>query len=231
MNGIKKSFKKITPAYIAKTALLAAISYILYMFVKFPLPFMFPSFLEMQFSELPALLAGFGVGPLSGCLVIIIKCALKLPFSTTAMVGELMDCIIGLSVVIPASIFYSKLKTKKSALIGVIIGVSIATVFSMLFNRFVAIPFYVKLFFNGNFDAVVGICATLYKGVNKTNFYLYYIFLGVLPFNLLRLSIVGLITFLTYKKLSKILHWEVASKKKKKPSEVENNCQTEEKDI
>ena len=147
MNGIKKSFKKITPAYIAKTALLAAISYILYMFVKFPLPFMFPSFLEMQFSELPALLAGFGVGPLSGCLVIIIKCALKLPFSTTAMVGELMDCMIGLSVVLPASLFYSKLKTKKSALIGVIIAVSIATVFSMLFNHFVAIPFYVKLFF------------------------------------------------------------------------------------
>ncbi|HKL93709.1 MAG TPA: ECF transporter S component, partial [Clostridia bacterium] len=60
---------KISPATITKTAMLTAISFLLYAFGKFNLPMMFPSFLEIQFSELPALLAGFSMGPVSGCIV------------------------------------------------------------------------------------------------------------------------------------------------------------------
>ena len=69
--------KKVTTAYIAKVAILSALSFVLYMYCKFRLPFMFPSFLEMQFSELPAVLAGFSLGPVAGSLVIIIKCLIK----------------------------------------------------------------------------------------------------------------------------------------------------------
>ena len=36
---------------LAKLAILSAISYILYMFVKFPLPMLFPSFLDLQISD------------------------------------------------------------------------------------------------------------------------------------------------------------------------------------
>ena len=82
---LKNFGKKITPAYITKLAVLTGISFILYMFAKFNLAFMFPSFLDMQFSELPAILAGFSLGPVAGVLVIILKCLLKfqeLPIST-----------------------------------------------------------------------------------------------------------------------------------------------------
>ena len=75
VKGTLKQFKnaRFTTAYIAKVAILTAISFILYAFAKFPLPFMFPGFLEIQISELPALLAGCSMGPVSACIVIVLK--------------------------------------------------------------------------------------------------------------------------------------------------------------
>lgn len=222
--------KKITASYIAKIALLSAISFILYMYLKFNLPFMFPSFLEMQLSELPAILAGFSLGPTAGAIVIIVKCLLKFPFTSTAFVGEIMDIILGLAYVLPASIIYYRNKNKKRAIIGLAIGTGIATIMSMIFNRVVAVPFYVQLFFGGNFSAIVGVCENLYPGLTESNFYWFYIFVGVLPFNLLRFTIVGIITFFTYKKLSKILHWEFRKKEKNVDSKLAETEQTENKE-
>lgn len=44
---------RFSTAYITKMAILTAISFLLYAFGKFNLPFMFPQFLEIQISELP----------------------------------------------------------------------------------------------------------------------------------------------------------------------------------
>lgn len=215
--------KKITVAYIAKVALLTALSYVLYLVAKFPLPMMFPSFLDMQFSELPAMLAGFSLGPTAGVIVIVLKCLLKFPFSGTMFVGEIMDIVIGIAYVLPASIIYYKNKTKKHALIGLGIGIACGTLVAMLFNYAVAIPMYVQLLFNGNFSILINMCAPLYPSITESNFYLFYIFVAILPFNLLRLLVVSLVTFVAYKRLSKLLHWEV----KKKQTIVSNEIEVE----
>ena len=209
---LKKFTKKITPAYLTKLAVLTAISFILYMFLKFSLPFLFPSFLDMQFSELPAILAGFSLGPVAGVLVIVFKCLLKFPFTTTAFVGEITDMVLGILYVLPASILYYYRKTKKNAILGLILGTVISTAGALLLNRFVSVPFYVEFFFGGNFDVIVGICAPLYPSMTRDTFYLYYLCAAVLPFNLLRLGLVSLVTFLVYKSLSKALHWEIKRK-------------------
>ena len=206
---LKKISKRITPAYLTKLAVLTAISFLLYFFAKFSLPFMFPSFLDMQFSELPAILAGFSLGPVAGVLVIILKCLLKFPFTSTAFVGEITDMVLGVLYVLPASILYHFNKSKKNALVGLIVGTVCSTVGALILNRFVSVPFYVEFFFGGNFDVIVGICAPLYPSMTKDTFYLYYLTAAVLPFNLLRLGLVSLITFLVYKSLSKALHWEI----------------------
>ncbi len=198
---------RLSTAYVAKIAMLSALAFVLYMYGKFNLPFMFPQFLEMQFSELPALLAGFSMGPVAGALVIIIKCLIKFPFSSTMYVGELMDIILGLFFVLPASIIYGKNKTKKNAVIGLVTGTLTATALSLVFNRFIAIPLYVNAF-HIDFDTIVGMLAGLYPKINENNFYNFYIFVGVLPFNLLRLGLVSVITFFIYKRLSLLLHWE-----------------------
>lgn len=53
---------------IAVTAMLSAAATVL-MFLEFPIPFLIPSFVELDFSELPALLAAFSLGPVSGVVV------------------------------------------------------------------------------------------------------------------------------------------------------------------
>lgn len=93
--NIVSNFKRYTDGknkveYIVKLAMYSALAFVLYN-IKFPLPFMFPSFLDIQISELPALIAGFSMGPISGCLVIIIKWLLKFPLSSTFFVGEATD--------------------------------------------------------------------------------------------------------------------------------------------
>lgn len=213
VKGTLKQFKnaRFTTAYIAKVAILTAISFILYAFAKFPLPFMFPGFLEIQISELPALLAGFSMGPVSACIVIVLKCLFKLAMSHTGNVGELTDILLGISFVLPASVIYQLHKDKKHALIGLAEGSAILTVLSLVVNRFISIPFYAKLY---GFDAVVGMVSSLYENVTVDNFYTYYLLIGVLPFNILRCIIVSGLTFVLYKRLSKILHWDGSKMKK-----------------
>ena len=208
-----KKFKspKFSAAYVAKIAILTAISFILYAFVKFSLPFMFPSFLDMQISELPALLAGFSMGPVSGCLVIVFKCLLKFPMSSTAYVGEATDMLMGIALVLPASIIYNLKKDKKHALIGLLVGTVAFIGVGLLVNRFISIPFYAKAY---GFEAIVGMVSALYKNVTVDNFYAYYLPLAVLPFNLLRCIIISALTFLLYKRLSVVLHWEGVSLRK-----------------
>ena len=112
---------------LAKLAILSAISYILYMFVKFPLPMLFPSFLDLQISDLPALIGGFAMGPWYGCIIIVVKCLLKMPFTGTACVGELGDIVMGIAFVLPASFIYKYHKTRKGALLSLAVGVLSST--------------------------------------------------------------------------------------------------------
>ena len=203
--------KKISTAYIAKIALLTAISFILYAFCKFNLPFIFPSFLEIQISDLPAIIGGFALGPISGCLIIIIKCCLKMAMTTTACVGEVVDIIVGIAFVLPASIIYKLKKDKKHAIIALVVGTATATAMAMLCNYLIAVPFYVTAFFKGSWEPLIGMLRALYPSITRENFYALYLFAGVLPFNLLRLIIVSLLTLLLYKKLSVILKKEFSS--------------------
>ena len=57
--------------WIVKVAMLSAVAAIL-MFLEIPLPFV-PPFLRLDFSDIPALLAGFALGPLAGVAVLLIK--------------------------------------------------------------------------------------------------------------------------------------------------------------
>lgn len=219
---IKEDGKKIKwcPAFtsrnIAVMAILSALSYILYMFVKFPLPFIFPGFLDMQFSDLPALLGGFSLGPIAGIIIIVIKSVLKMPFTSTACVGELADMIIGIANVFVAAVFYQYHKNKKGAVIALILGVASASITSLIANRFILIPFYMNAY---GMDAIIEMVKGLYPNVSSSNFYSYYLPLAVLPFNVLRCVVCGMLTYFTYKPLSKALHWEETYRQKNEQDE------------
>ena len=199
---MKKIF---TTKNIAIMAMLSALSLILYMFVKFPLPFIFPSFLDMQFSDLPALLGGFAIHPIAGAIIIVVKCLLKMPFSSTACVGELADIIIGLANILPATYFYKYHKSKVGAIIAMLIGTCCAIVVSLIANAFILIPFYTKAY---GMDVIVNMVKSLYPNVSGENFLSFYLPLAVLPFNAIRCVLCAIITYFTYKPISKALKWE-----------------------
>ena len=183
--------------------MLTAVSFVLYLVAKFPLPFIFPGFLDMQFSDLPALLGGFSLGPTAGAIIIIIKCLLKMPFSSTACVGELADIIVGLANVVPAALFYKYHRTKKGAIMAMVIGTISAVIFSLLANTFILIPFFEKAF---GMSTIVNMVSALYPSVTAENFFSFYLPLAVLPFNILRCAVCAVITYYTYKPLFKIIN-------------------------
>lgn len=104
---------RFTPRFMAKTALLAALAAFL-MTLEIPLPFA-PSFYQIDLSEVPVLLGGFALGPLAALCIELLKNLLYLLFkgTITAGVGELANFLIGLSLVLPASLFYRKKKAGK----------------------------------------------------------------------------------------------------------------------
>ncbi len=200
--------------YMTKIAIFSALSTILYFIPKFPLPFLFPAFLDIQFSNLPAILGGFAMGPVGGILILVIRTVIKLPFSSTAYVGELADLLIGVATVLTSSVIYKTHKTKKGGVIALFIGTAAWIGASMLMNWLVLLPFYMQAFYGGNVAKFVGDCIEVLPNMNTENFMKYYIFGAVLPFNTLLATTVGIITFFVYKRISIIFKKDFIGKGK-----------------
>ena len=88
--------KKVNVRTLAMTAVLGAVATVL-MFFSFSIPIILPSFLAMDFSELPALIAAFTMGPVSGVVVCLIKNLVNLPSSGTGGAGELCNFLMGVT--------------------------------------------------------------------------------------------------------------------------------------
>lgn len=191
--------------YISKISIFSALSFILYLFPKFPLPF-FPSFLEIQFSNLPAILGGFVLGPLGGALIVVVRFVLKLVFgmSSTAGVGETADLLLGLCVVLSSSFIYKYNKNKRGGVLALVCAIIVWTISSILVNYFINIPFFVKAYFGGDIAGLVEWCKPVIKGLTKENFLEYYTKYAVIPFNLLLSISVSVITLFVYKRISNI---------------------------
>ena len=101
----------------AQNYVAAAVAVVL-MLMEFPIPFLIPDFVKMDFSELPALLAAFSLGPVYGVAVCFIKNAVHAFFTTTGCIGELSNFLLGCCFVIPAGILYNRKKNRKNALLG-----------------------------------------------------------------------------------------------------------------
>lgn len=212
---------------ITRMAVFTALSYILYLFVKFPLPMLFPSFLDVQISEIPALLAGFMLGPWYGATVIILKCVLKMPMSTTGCVGELADILIGCAFVVTSAYIYKYHRTKKGAIVSLAFGALAMTAMAILANYAILVPLYLKILPNGWTD-LLNMLRALFPSVSRGSFFGYYLGAAILPFNLFRSIICCVLTFFMYKHLEKlfniIFNAATKSKNKKNKSSAEKGA-------
>ncbi len=194
--------KKSSTYKIVVIANLAALSTLLYFFVKFPLPFIFPAFLDIQFSNLPAILGGFMFGPVAGSAVVFVRFAIKVMSgaSVTAAVGELGDLLIGLATVITSSLIYRKFHNKKGAIYASVAGMFAWIIMAVIANYFILVPFFIEFYLGGEVSSFVSMLEVI-PGVNETNYMTRYILYTVIPFNILLSGIVYLLTFLVYKRL------------------------------
>ena len=204
--ALAKTFKKknpLTTKFIARTGLFAAMSIILYLVpgLKFSVPF-FPAFLEFHFDEVPALIAGFAYGPLSGFFVILVKTIVKLPMTNTMAVGELADFIYSSAFVIPAAIIYKKNKTIKGALISLGVATFIQVVVSSLITSFLILDFYIFMM-GWPKIVILNMCKAANPRVTSLG-WTFFFYIG-LPFNAMKDAIVVAITFILYKRLHKII--------------------------
>ena len=183
------------------TAMLCAVATIL-MFLDFSLPMVIPSFVKMDVSELPALLASFSLGPVYGIAVCLVKNILNVIFhGSTGGIGELCNFLIGASFVGTAGLIYRFHKTRKGAVIAALVGAVVMAVVSVPVNYFLSYPVYAAMF--GGIDAIIAAYQELRPG---TNGLMECLLVFNMPFTLVKGLINAALCFLIYKPLSPILH-------------------------
>ncbi|MDD7772188.1 MAG: ECF transporter S component [Faecousia sp.] len=180
------------------TAMLSAVAAVL-MYLELPAPLM-PSFIKLDISELPALLAGFAYGPVHGVIVCLVKNLIKLPSTNTAAVGELCNFLLGAVFVLPASLIYRRHKSRKGALVGALVGAVVMALLSLPINYFITYPVYAKFM---PIDTIISMYQAIRPGVNGL---LECLALFNVPFTFLKGLLDVALCFLIYKPLSPVLH-------------------------
>ncbi len=210
--------KILTTRKIVIIGVFSAISFAL-MLIEVAVPFA-PSFYKIDLGDLPALIGAFAFGPMVGVLIEFIKILLNLIFqgTTTAFVGELANFIVGCSFVLPASIVYAFKKTRKNAIIATIVGTVCITICGTVFNALYLLPAFAALY-GMPLEALIGMGTEINSAITDVTSF---VIICVAPLNLLKGSIVSVITILIYKQLSPILKFGRLESVKKKDTVTEN---------
>ena len=164
---------------IAMYALFVALSMAV-SFVDFPI---MPGveWLKYDPSGIVSLVAGFAYGSAAAAIVSVLG---FLPHLFTNPWGTLMAVLVALALSVPAALIYRRNKTRKGAVIGIIVGAIVALVVAIVGNLIVT-PFYAHM-------TTAQVVALIVP--------------ALLPFNALKFTIHGVITFLIYKPISNLLN-------------------------
>ena len=165
-----------------KISLLAAIAVIL-MYIDLPIIPVFP-WLKMDLSDVPALIGAFGFGPISGVIIELFKNILYILIkgSGTGFVGETANFLIGSALILPAGIIYHRNKSKKNAILGMIVGAISIEVVGILANVYLLLPAYGMQMSQSELSK--------------------YITVGLLPLNGVKALVVSVSTYFLYKRVS-----------------------------
>ena len=164
---------------IAMYALFVALSMAV-SFVEFPIV---PGveWLKYDPSGVVSLVAGFAYGPAAAVIVSVLG---FLPHLFTNPWGTLMAVLVALALSVPAALIYRRNKTRKGAVIGIIVG-AIAALAMAIVGNIIVTPFYAHM-------TTAQVVALIVP--------------ALLPFNALKFTIHGVVTFLIYKPISNLLN-------------------------
>ncbi|WP_026906977.1 ECF transporter S component [Paucisalibacillus globulus] len=157
-------------------SLLGAVSLLLF-FINFPLPLL-PSYLKIDFSDVPAIMAALIFSPLAGVIVVVIKNVLYLAIGGGDIVGVTANFLAGALLVLPIGILYHKYKSVKSIVSGLVTGTIIMAIGLGVFNYFILLPVYGLMMGWGDMTHAAKLSL---------------VWIGILPFNIIKGIIVGLL--------------------------------------
>ena len=185
------------------TAMLSAVAFLL-MFIEFPIPALIPSFVKMDISDLPELLAAFSLGPVYGVAVTFLKNLLFILIhgSSSAYVGELCNFLLRAVFSLTAGFLYQRKKSRRNALIGSIAGAALMAVVSVPLNYFVVYPTYVVCY-GLPLDAIIGMYQAILPSADSL---IKCLTIFNMPFTFCKGMLDVLLCFLVYKPLSPLLH-------------------------
>lgn len=188
---------------LAVAGMLSAVAFIL-MYVEFPIPALIPSFIKLDVSDLPELLAAFALGPIWGVIVTLAKNVLFsiLHGTSSNYVGELCNFLLGSVFAFTAGLIYHHGKTRKSALLGAVAGAALMAVVSVPVNYFVVYPAYVVVY-GMPMEAIVGMYQAIRPNADSL---IKCLVMFNLPFTFCKGLLDVALCFLIYKPLSPILH-------------------------
>ena len=185
---------------IAGCGMLTAAAVVL-QYLEFPIPIV-PSFIKLDFSDLPELIGAFAYGPVAGIIIALLKNIIHMAVSQSGFVGELSNFILGAVFAGVAGLIYKYKKTRSGALIGGVTGAAAMAAVSVFTNYFVIYPLYYSVLGFPE-EAVLGMYQAILPKI-KT------IFSALLVFNLPFTAVKGLISvfisMIIYKPLSPVLH-------------------------
>lgn len=143
MDKIIKKFQNIfTTKNIAGMAIFSALSFITYL-LEIPIMASTPaSFLELDFSNVFVLLAGFIYGPIPAIMVTLVKESIHILIGSTGGVGEFANIILTVVFVAVPTIVYRYKKGIKTVILTLAIACAMQSGASLLTNKFINFPFF-----------------------------------------------------------------------------------------
>ncbi|AKV55421.1 membrane protein [Bifidobacterium actinocoloniiforme DSM 22766] len=164
---------------IAIYALFVALTMVL-SFFSFPI---FPAapWLKYDPSGIVVLVCGFAFGPAAAAIVSVLG---FLPHLFTNPFGAIISMVVALALSVPAALIYRRMRSRAGALVGIVCGAVLAVLAAIACNVVIT-PLYAHMSMNAVLAMIVPI---------------------LLPFNLTKFAIHGVVTFLIYKPISVLVN-------------------------
>jgi len=185
MNNQNKLF---STRNLIKMGLLSAISVVLMQF-DLSIPFLFPPFLKVDLSEVPAVIGILMVHPWAGLVIPLIKNLLDcfIFSTTTGYVGEASNLIISVAYLLPLMLITRKSKSFKATLIGLLLGIGTTTIIGCVSNYFIVLPLYSRIMLP--MDKIIQMGAVLNPAIHDMKTFVIFI---IAPFNIFKSTIVSI---------------------------------------
>lgn len=181
-------------------AMLSAVAVVLQL-IEISIPII-PSFVKLDFSDLPPLLGAFALGPIYGAGIELVKNLIHLAFGSSAGVGELANFLLGAVFMLVAGFVYKSHKNRAGAALGAVLGALAMAIVCVPLNYFIVYPAYVVIY-GMPLEAIIGMYQAILPAADSL---IKCLLIFNLPFTFCKGIIVAIICFLIYKPLSPLLH-------------------------